>query len=63
MNSACDRNVELAQLIQQKLDAYKAGKYRCSLIDRFGEEKQFLKSKSFQMNRPLAKALKKPVRN
>lgn len=24
--SACDRNVELAQLIQQKLDAYKAGK-------------------------------------
>lgn len=31
--SACDRNVELAQLIQQKLDAYKAGKYEYILND------------------------------
>lgn len=45
-SSACDRNVEIAQLIQQKLDAYKAGNLRKNMK----KLKKTIKNWNFPLN-------------
>lgn len=62
VHSDWDRNVELAQLIQQKLDAYKAGKFENYARNSHGADVKFVVL-HFQTSRPWVKGQKKRVHN